>query len=169
MKARLLKTPMTVTVRPIKNYNYTLDPPCSKPEFTPFKEESYEAVAHAFWYRNDSAYVAISREGKRLLVTVGFLSPWDVKEMGENQEEGYVRSVSDINRYGREAFAEDALLMDNCINVEILSVDDRISGCCLEVESNHSSILNGHVKPSRNIKQIICFSEMGQQQEIKIL
>lgn len=158
MKAQLLKTPMTVTVRPIKNYKYNLEPPCSKPEFTPFKEESYEAVAHAFWYRNDSAYVAISREGKRLLVTVGFFSPWAVKEMGENLEKNFLHNMEDVNRYGLEAFAEDALLMDDNINVEILSVTDRLSGCCLEVESNHSSILNGHVKPMRDFKQIICFS-----------
>lgn len=158
MKAQLLKTPMTVTVRPIKNYKYTLEPPCSKPEFTPFKEESYEAVAHAFWYRNDSVYVAISREGKRLLVNVGFFSPWDVKEMGENQEEGYIRSVSDIDRYGREAFAEDALLMNGNINVEILSVTDLQSGNALEVECSYEWILNGHVKPVQDFKQLICFS-----------
>lgn len=168
MKARLLKTPMTVTVRPIKNYNYTLDPPCSKPEFTPFKEESYEAVAHAFWYRNGSAYVAISREGKRLLVTVGFLSPWTVKEMGENLEERYIQNIKDIERYGLEAFVEDALLMDGNFHIEILSVEEKINGNCLDVETQVDRNLNYSVKHIPNVKNIICFS-VENEKEILVL
>ena len=95
-------------------------------------------------------------------------SPWDVKEMGENLEEGYIRSVKDINRYGREAFAKDALLMNGNINVEILSVTDLQSGNALEVECSYEWILNGHVKPVPNIKQTIVFS-VKDEQEIVIL
>lgn len=158
MKAQLLKTPMTVTVTPINDYDYTHCPDCCNPEYTPFKEQSYKAVAHAFWDRTFGHFVAISRNGERLVVPVGFLSPWDVKEMGENLEAKPIHSLTDIIRYGREAFAKDALLMHNNINIEILSVKDSQNGQGLEVGCNFAWTLHGHVKPVRDFKQLICFS-----------
>ena len=171
MRAKLLKNPIKATIRPIQSadyYKYGI-PDCCYPEYSPFKESEYEATIHAVWFRgekNETAFLAIERDGKRLIVRSSFVSAWTVKEVFENLETEFLQSVDDARRYGLKAFAEDALLMQSNFNVKIVSaIEDRDA---ITVKADYDWELHGHVKPVRGIEQLVCFS-IQDRTEILIL
>lgn len=171
MRAKLLKTPIKATIRPIENYKYGYGiPSCCYPEYTPFEEPEYEAAIHAVWFRGDdnmNTFLAIERDGKRLVVPSSFASAWTVKDLFNNLEEDFIRSVDDARRYGLKAFAEDALLMHSNFNVKIVSAiaKDRDA---IAVKADYNWELHGHVKPVKGIEQLVCFS-IQDKTEILIL
>lgn len=171
MRAKLLKTPINATIRPIVNYNYGYGiPSCCNPEYTPFEEPEYEAAIHAVWFKGDdktTAFLAIERDGKRLVVPSSFVSPWTVKDLFGNLEEDFIQSVDDARRYGLEAFAEDAQLMLSNFNVTIIKAKPRGKNC-VDVKSSYSWEYHGHVEHVRVIEQLICFS-VQDRTEIRIL
>lgn len=172
MRAKLLKTPIKATIRPIQSadyYKYGI-PDCCYPEYSPFKEPEYETIIHAVWFRgenNEAAFLAIERDGKRLIVPSSFVSAWTVKEVFENLKTEFLQSVDDARRYGLKAFAEDALLMQSNFNVKIVSA---IAGDCdaITVKADYNWELHGHVKPVRGIERLVCFS-IQDRTEILIL
>ena len=187
MRAKLLKTPIKATIRPIENYNfygYGI-PSCCYPEYTPFKEQKYEATIHAVWFKalsrtlvedktvikwgedNTSTFLAIERDGKRLVVPSSFVSAWTVKDLFDNMEPEFIQSVDDAGRYGLKAFAEDALLMQSNFNVKIVSAiaKDRDA---IAVKADYNWELHGHAKPVKGIEQYLCFSTQDKT-EILIL
>lgn len=160
MRAKLLKTPIKATIRPIKNYNYGYGiPSCCHPEYTPFKEPEYEATIHAVWFSGDNntiTFLAVERDGKRLVVPSSFVSAWTVKDFFDNLEEDFIQSVDDARRYGLNAFVEDAQLMHSNFNVTIIKTEPRGKNC-IEIKSDYDWELHGHVKPVRGIEQLVCF------------
>ena len=156
MRAKLLKNPIKATIRPIENYKFhEYGISCCYPEYTPFKEPEYEATIHAVWFRgenNEAAFLAIERDGKRLIVPSSFASAWTVKKVFENLETNFLQSVDDTRRYGLKAFAEDVLLMLSNFNVKIVSViEDRDA---ITVKADYDLEFHGHIKPVRGV----CFS-----------
>lgn len=172
MRAKLLKTPIKATIRPIENYKfygYGI-PSCCYPEYTPFKETDYEATIHAVWFRgknNERAFLAIERDGRRLIVPSSFVSAWTVKEVFENLKAEFLQSVDDARRYGLKAFAEDALLMQSKFNVKIDS-DITEGRNAITFKADYNWELHGHVKPVKGIESFICFS-IQDKTEILIL
>lgn len=154
MRAQLLRNPMTIKVEPIENYKGGLD--CHNPEYTPFKESSYEATAHALWYTDAYTFIAISRDERRLVVPISFTSPWTVKEIGNNLEGGFIENCKEANRYGIKAFVEDCLMMRNSFDVEVLDTNERETG--IDFHANFNWQLHGHVKWVKNINQYIAFT-----------
>ena len=171
MRAKLLKTPIKATIRPIENYNYGYGiPSCCYPEYTPFKEPEYEATILAVWFRGDEntiTFLAVERDGKRLVVPSSFVSAWTVKDFFDNLEEDFIQSVDDARRYGLKAFVEDAQLMLSNFNVTIIKTQPRGKNC-IEIKSDYDCELNGHVKHVRGIEQLICFS-VQDRTEILVL
>ena len=170
MRAKLLKNPIKATIRPIENYKFhEYGISCCYPEYTPFKEPEYEATIHAVWFRgenNEAAFLAIERDGRRLIVPSSFVSAWTVKDLFNNLEEDFICSVEDARRYGLKAFTEDALLMKSNFNVKIVSaIEDRDA---ITVKADYDWELHGHVKPVRGIEQLVCFS-IQDRTEILIL
>ena len=171
MRAKLLKTPIKATIRPIENYKYGYGiPDCCYPEYSPFEEPEYEATIHAVWFKgenNETAFLAIERDGKRLVVPLSFVDAWTVKDLFDKLEPEFIRSVDDARRYGLKAFAEDALLMQSNFNVKIVSAiaKDRDG---IAVKADYNWELHGHVKPVRGIEQLVCFS-IQDKTEILIL
>lgn len=161
MRAKLLKTPIKATIRPIENYNFYgyRIPSCCYPEYTPFEEPEYEAVIYAVWFRGDdntTAFLAVERDGKRLVVPSSFVSAWTVKDLFNNLEEDFIRSVDDASRYGLKAFVEDAQMMQSNFNVEVVSATAKRNDS-IDVKCNYNWELHGHVKPVRGIEQLVCF------------
>lgn len=171
MRAKLLKTPIKATIRPIENYKYGYDiPSCCYPEYSPFEEPEYEATVHAVWFTgkdNMNAFLAIERDGRRLVVPSSFASPWTVKEVFENLKTGFLQSVDDARQYGLKAFVEDALLMQSSFNVKIVSAITKDRDA-IAVKADYNWELHGHVKPVRGIEQLVCFS-IQDKTEILIL
>lgn len=171
MRAKLLKTPIKATIRPIENYNYGYRiPSCCYPEYTPFEEPEYEAVIYAVWFRGDdntTAFLAVERDGKRLVVPSSFVSAWTVKDIFDNLEEDFIQSVDDARRYGLNAFVEDAQLILSNFNVTVIKTQPRGKNC-IEIKSDYNRELNGHVKPVRGIEQLVCFS-VQDRTEILVL
>lgn len=171
MRAKLLKTPIKATIRPIENYKYGYGiPSCCYPEYSPFEEPEYDATVHAVWFTgedNMNAFLAIERDGRRLVVPSSFASPWTVKEVFENLKTGFLQSVDDARQYGLKAFAEDALLMHSNFNIKIVSAiaNDRDG---IAVKADYNWELHGHVKPVKGIEQLVCFS-IQDRTEILIL
>lgn len=100
MRAKLLKTPIKATIRPIENYNfygYGI-PSCCYPEYTPFEEQKYEATIHAVWFK------ALSRtlvEDKTVIkYCVKTRAAYVVDDDGEIIPNGYWRK----NRTSNEQF-----------------------------------------------------------------
>ena len=111
MKAKLLKTKIPVVIRPI--VPWTCFPACARPEHLPNKKKRFDAEVRALWYIGLSIYAAIVVEGRRLVVPIGFLeNPYKVNDIIDNAEENFLRTPSDIGRYGKEDFAEDLLLSE---------------------------------------------------------
>lgn len=172
MRAKQLKTPIKATIRPIQSadyYEYDI-PPCCYPEYSPFEEPEYEAIVHAVWFRgenNETAFLAIERDGRRLVVPSSFVNAWTEKDLFDNLEEDFIRSVDNARWYGLKAFAEDALLMQSNFNVKIVSAiaKDRDA---IDVKADYNWELHGHVKPVRGIEQLVCFSILDRT-EILIL
>lgn len=172
MRAKQLKTPIKATIRPIQSadyYGYGI-PSCCYPEYSPFEEPVYEATIHAVWLTgkdNMNAFLAIERDGRRLVVPSSFASAWTVKDLFDNLEKDFIRSVDDARRYGLKAFAEDALLMQSSFNVKIVSAiaKDRDA---IAVKADYNWELHGHVKPVKGIEQLVCFS-IQDRTEILIL
>lgn len=166
LQAKLLKNPIRVKVTPIKYWNSSF-PDCINPNYIPIREPEFEATAHAIWEIAGEIYYAVENNGIRLVVPAGFISsPYAVKEILENLEDEYISSVKDVERYGLKAFCEDALLMDNNHDVEIL--ETKTYGRGVEVRANYKWTLHGHIKPVYNIKQIICF-DIHNKTEILLL
>lgn len=162
MRAKLLKKPIVATIRPIQSANYYGYgiPDCCYPEYTPFEELEYEATVHAVWFKgenNETAFLAIERDDKRLVVPSSFVDAWTMKNLLDNLEEDFIRSVDNARWYGLKAFAEDALLMQSNFNVKIVSAitNDRDG---IAVKADYNWELHGHVKPVRGIEQLVCFS-----------
>lgn len=172
MRAKLLKNPIVATIRPIQSadyYGYGI-PDCCYPEYTPFEEPEYEATVHAVWFRgenNETAFLAIERDDKRLVVPSSFVDAWTVKNILDNLEKNFIQSVDDARRYGLKAFAEDALLMHSNFDVKIVSAiaNDRDG---IAVKADYDWELHGHVKPVKGIEQLVCFS-IQDKTEILIL
>ncbi len=171
MRAKLLKTPIKATIRPIENYNYGYGiPSCCYPEYTPFEEPEYEAAIRAVWFKGDdntTAFLAVERDGKRLVVPSSFVSAWTVKDLFENLEEDFIQNVDDARRYGLKAFAEDAQLMLSNFNVTIIKTQPKGKNC-IEIKSDYDWELNGHVKYVRGIEELVCFS-VQDKTEILVL
>lgn len=172
MRAKLLKNPLKATIRPIQStdYNKYGMPNCCHPEYSPFDDPVYEATVYAVWFtgkNNETAFLAIERDGRRLVVPSSFVSPWTVKEVFENLKTDFLQSVDDARRYGLKSFAEDALLMQSNFNVKIVSAiaKDRDA---IAVKADYNWELHGHVKPVRGIEQLVCFSTQDRT-EILIL
>lgn len=121
------------------------------------------------WFRgenNEAAFLAIERDGRRLVVPSSFVSAWTVKDLFNNLEEDFICSVEDTWRYGLKAFAEDALLMQSNFNVKIVSaIEDRDT---IIVKADYYWELHGHVKPVIGIERLVCFS-IRDRTEILIL
>lgn len=170
MRAKLLKNPIKATVRPIENYKfYQFSILSCCYQYSPFKEPEYEATIHAVWFRgenNEAAFLAIERDGRRLVVPSSFVSAWTVKDIFDNLEEDFIRSVEDAGRYGLKAFAEDALLMQSNFNVKIVSAIEYRDAIIVKADYNWE--LHGHIKPVRGIEHLVCFS-IQDRTEILIL
>lgn len=161
MRAKLLKTPIKAIIRPIQSANYYEYgiPSCCHPEYSPFEEPEYEATVHAVWFRgenNETAFLAIERDEKRLVVPSSFMDARTVKDLFDNLEEDFIRSVDNARWYGLKAFAEDALLMQSNFNIKIVNAiaKDRDA---IAVKADYNWELHGHVKPVRGIEQLVCF------------
>ena len=164
MKAKLLKTKIPVVIRPI--VPWTCFPACARPEHLPNKKKRFDAEVRALWYIGLSTYAAIVVEGRRLVVPIGFLeNSYKVNDIFDNAEENFLRTPSDIGRYGKEDFAEDLLLMTGNFDIKIHSVTITKYGA--DVTCGFKWEVNGHVKPvtrmTRNIlikedtEEIICY------------
>lgn len=164
MKAKLLKTKIPVVIRPI--VPWTCFPACARPEHLPNKKKRFDAEVRALWYIGLSTYAAIVVEGGRLVVPIGFLeNPFKVNDIIDTAEENFLRTPSDIDRYGKEDFAEDLLLMTGNFDIKIHSVTITKYGA--DVTCDFKWEADGHVKPvtrmTRNIlikedtEEIICY------------
>lgn len=157
MKAKLLKHPMQVKVHLIENM-YKPYPDCVYPSYCPIHDKEFEAIAHATWFLGDRAFVAILKDGVRLIVPSSYLSPFTVKDIFNNMEDDFIRCVDDVERYGTNAFVEDLLLVDNKFEVSVNSVTKN-NKRYMTINTDFKWQLHGHIKPVKGIQNYVCFSQ----------
>ena len=159
MKAKLLKTKIPVAIRPI--VPWTSFPACARPEHLPNKKKRFDAEVRALWYIGLSIYAAIVVEGRRLVVPIGFLeNSYKVNDIFDNAEDNYISSPSDIERYGKEEFAEDVSMMSGEFDVKIHSV--KITEYGADIVHDCKWSLNGHEKPVTNLNRQVFIEDTGK-------
>ena len=160
MIAKLLKSKITIAVKPVPHWNHF--PACARPEHCPaeFKEKLFSAEAWALWGFDDFDYVAIVKDGKRLIVPMNFIHPEEERVLFDNTEDDYVSSPSDIERYGKEEFAEDIVMMSGEFDAKIHSVEITVYGADIVHDCKWS--LNGHVKPVVNLNRQVFVEDTGK-------
>ena len=160
MIAKLLKSKITVAVKPVPYWNRF--PACARPEHCPveFKEKLFSAEAWALWGFDDFDYVAIVKDGKRLIVPMSFIHPEEERVLFDNTEEDYVSSPSDIERYGKKEFAEDVSMMSGEFDVKIRSV--KLTEYGADIVRDFKWSLNGHKKPVTNLNRHVFVEDTGK-------
>ena len=160
MIAKLLKSKITVAVKPIPYWNRF--PDCVRPEYRPaeFKEKLFSAEAWAIWGFGEYDYVAIVKDGKRLIVPMSFIHPEEERVLFDNTEDNYISSPSDIERYGKKEFAEDVSMMSGEFDVKIRSVEITEYGA--DIVHDFKWSLNGHIKPVTNLWRQVFVEDTGK-------
>ena len=154
MKLKILPRPVEVTVSLMPG-NYI--PDCINPEYRPFEQLEFDAIAKAVWCDedNDIIYVSIQKDGKPYIVLFRDLAPLSIMVIKKEAEPLPVETSLDVinEKYTMRALATDLCLKLGQFDINVTSVDGD------EFEADLKWQLHGHVKQVKGLKRFIYIDE----------
>lgn len=150
MKLKILPRPVEVTVSLIPG-NYI--PDCINPNYRPFEQLEFDAIAKAVWCDedNDIIYVSIQKDGKPYVVLFRDLAPLSMITIKKEAEPLPVETSLDVinEKYTMRALATDLSLKLGQFDVNVTSVDGD------EFVADLKWQLHGHVKQVNGLRRLI--------------
>ena len=154
MKLKILPRPVEVTVSLMPG-NYI--PDCINPQYRPFEQLKFDAIAKAVWCDedNDITYVSIQKNGNPYIVLYRDLAPLSMMTIRKEAEPLPVEtSLDTINeKYTIKALATDLCLKLGQFDVNVTSVNG------VEFKADLKWQLHGHVKEVKGLKRLITIDE----------
>ena len=154
MKLKILPRPVEVNVSLMPGCYI---PDCINPEYRPFEQLEFDAIAKAVWCDedNDITYVSIQKDGNPYVVLYRNLAPLSMMTIKKEAEPLPVETSLDVinEKYTMRALATDLCLKLGQFDVNVTSVDG------VEFEADLKWQLHGHVKQVNGLRRLIAMDE----------